>query len=317
MHIAKILENTNQTLFSFEILPPLKGGSFEDLYKSIEPLLEFKPPYINVTYHQEEVVYKDRGNGLLEKKVVRKRPGTVGISAALQYRCKVPVVPHIICGGFSKEETENALIDLNFLGIHNVLAVRGDPERSQKVFIPEPDGHAHTLDLVKQIVAMNHGRYLDEELRDTSPTNFCVGVAGYPEKHPEAPNFDSDIRFLKMKIEAGASYIVTQMFFDNRHYFEFVNRCRQQGITVPIVPGLKPLSIRQHLSILPRTFGIDLPDELVREVEKCTDNQQVRQVGIEWAIKQTRELIAWGAPAVHFYTMGKSDNVYQIARQCF
>lgn len=317
MRVNEILSQTDKTLFSFEILPPLKGGTFEEIHQSIEPLLEFNPPYINVTYHQEEVVYKRHESGLLEKKVVRKRPGTVGIAAALQYNCRVKVVPHIICGGFTREETENALIDLHFLGIHNVLVVRGDPERSQKEFIPEPDGHAHAVDLVKQIIDLNHGRYIDEELQNSTATDFCVGVAGYPEKHAEAPNFQSDLRYLKQKIDAGANYIVTQLFFDNRKFFEFVEHCRAAGITVPIVPGLKPIALKSHLQGLPKTFHIEIPDDLVREVEKCRTNKEVRQVGVEWATAQTKELVAAGVPAVHFYTMGKSDNIWQIARECF
>lgn len=317
MRIDEILKSTPKSLFSFEILPPLKGGTFEEIYKSIEPLLEFNPPYINVTYHQEEVVYKKREGGLLEKKTVRKRPGTVGIAAALQYTCRVNVVPHIICGGFSKEETENALIDLHFLGIHNILAIRGDAERSQKTFIPDPDGHPHAKDLVKQIIDLNQGKYLDEDLQNSTPTNFCVGVAGYPEKHAEAPNMLSDLRYLKEKVDAGASFIVTQMFYDNSKFFSFVEVCRNMGITVPIIPGIKPISVRQHLQILPRTFHIELPDDLVRAIEKCSNNAEIRQVGVEWAIAQSRELIAAGMPAVHYYTMGNSDNVYQIAKACF
>lgn len=317
MRVDEILTHTQKTLFSFEILPPLKGGTFEEIHRNIEPLLEFKPPYINVTYHQEEVVYKRHESGLLEKKVVRKRPGTVGIASALQYNCRVNVVPHIICGGFTREETENALIDLHFLGIHNVLVVRGDPERSQKEFISEPDGHSHAVDLVKQVIALNQGSYLDEELQNSTATNFCVGVAGYPEKHAEAPNFQSDLRHLKEKIEAGANYIVTQLFFDNRKYFDFVARCRAEGITVPIVPGLKPIALKSHLQGLPKTFHVEIPDELVQEVERCKTNKEVRQAGVEWAIAQTKELIAAGVPAVHFYTMGKSDNIGQIARACF
>lgn len=317
MRVDEILTHTQKTLFSFEILPPLKGGTFEEIHRNIEPLLEFKPPYINVTYHQEEVVYKRHESGLLEKKVVRKRPGTVGIASALQYNCRVNVVPHIICGGFTREETENALIDLHFLGIHNVLVVRGDPERSQKEFIPEPDGHSHAVDLVKQVIALNQGSYLDEELQNSTATNFCVGVAGYPEKHAEAPNFQSDLRHLKEKIEAGANYIVTQLFFDNRKYFDFVARCRAEGITVPIVPGLKPIALKSHLQGLPKTFHVEIPDELVQEVERCKTNKEVRQAGVEWATAQTKELIAAGVPAVHFYTMGNSDNIGQIARACF
>ncbi|MDO9510525.1 MAG: methylenetetrahydrofolate reductase [Bacteroidales bacterium] len=317
MHINDILNTAQKTLFSFEILPPLKGGTFDEIYQSIKPLLEFEPPYINVTYHQEEVIYKNHESGLLEKKTVRKRPGTVGIAAALQYYCKVNVVPHIICGGFSKEETENALIDLHFLGVHNVLAVRGDAERSQKEFIPEPDGHSHAVDLVKQIIALNEGNYLDEDLQNSTATNFSVGVAGYPEKHSEAPNMLSDIRYLKQKVDAGASYIVTQLFFDNQKYFDFVKLCRDNDIHVPIIAGIKPISLKNHLQVLPKIFHTEIPDELVREVEKCKDNKAVRQVGVEWGIRQSRELIEVGVPAVHFYTMGKSDNIYQIARACF
>lgn len=317
MRVDEILTQTKKTLFSFEILPPLKGGTFEEIHKNIEQLLEFKPPYINITYHQEEVVYKRHESGLLEKKVVRKRPGTVGIASALQYNCRVNVVPHIICGGFTREETENALIDLHFLGIHNVLVVRGDPERSQKEFIPEPDGHAHAVDLVKQIIDLNHGRYLDDELQNSTATNFCVGVAGYPEKHAEAPNMKSDIRHLKEKINAGANYIVTQLFYDNKKYFDFVDLCRAEGINVPIIPGIKPIALKSHLQGLPKTFHIEIPDDLVREVESCNSNKDVRRVGVEWAIAQTKGLIAAGVPAVHFYTMGKSDNIHQIAKACF
>jgi methylenetetrahydrofolate reductase (NADPH) len=317
MKVTDIISKSDKTLFSFEILPPLKGGTFEEIQKNIESLFEFNPPYINVTYHQEEVVYKKRDGGLLEKKIVRKRPGTVGIASALQYNCKVSVVPHIICGGFSKEETENALIDLHFLGITNVLAVRGDPEKSQKEFIAEPDGHAHAVDLVKQIMDMNRGKYLDGELQNSTATDFCVGVAGYPEKHMEAPNMRSDLKYLKQKIDAGAQYIVTQLFYDNAKYFDFVKRCREEGINVPIIPGLKPISLLSHLQTLPKIFSIDIPEALQIEIEKCTSNQAVRQVGVEWAIQQTRELISARAPVIHFYTMGKSDNIYQIARECF
>ncbi len=317
MKVTDIINRADKTLFSFEILPPLKGGTFEEIQKNIEPLFEFNPPYINVTYHQEEVVYRKRGAGLLEKKVVRKRPGTVGIAAALQYNCKVSVVPHIICGGFTKEETENALIDLHFLGVQNVLVVRGDPEKSQKEFIPEPDGHAHAVDLVKQVMDLNQGKYLDTELQNSTPTDFCIGVAGYPEKHSEAPNKRSDLNYLKQKIDAGAQYIVTQLFFDNSNYFDFVRQCRDLGITVPIIPGLKPVSLLSHLQTLPKVFNIDIPEALQLEIEKCKSNAEVRQVGIEWAITQSKELIAAQVPVIHFYTMGRSDNIYQIAKACF
>ncbi len=315
--LSDALQELQGTRFSFELLPPPKGRDIRYIYERIDPLMEFEPLYINVTYHQEEVVYRQVGEGLLERRTVWKRPGTVAISAAIQHRYKVMVVPHLICGGFTKEETENALIDLNFLGIRNVLAVRGDPPRGVGAFVPEKGGHAHALDLVRQIVDMNRGVYLDPELQEPSATDFCVGVAGYPEKHAEAPNFESDLHFLKEKVDAGAEFIVTQMFFDNRKFFEFERRCREAGITVPIIPGLKPLSTKRQLTLLPSTFHINLPEELVKEVLKCKDDRQVYEVGIEWGIAQTRELIAHGVPVVHFFTMGKADNVRRIAAETF
>lgn len=313
-HIAK---SNGKTLFTFELLPPLKGDSIENIYRAIEPLIEFNPAFIDVTYHREEVIYKKHPGGLLEKKVVRKRPSTVGISAAIKYKYKVDVVPHIICGGFTREETENGLLDLHFLGIHNLLVLRGDTLKSEKYFSPEDGGHSYAIDLVKQVMGLNQGKYLDENLQHTSPTSFSVGVAGYPEKHIESPNMAADIHYLKMKVDAGAEYIVTQMFFDNRKYFEFVRLCREQGITVPIIPGIKPISTIASLSTLPQVFNIDIPNELVREVEKCQNNEQARQIGVEYAIVQARELIAAGVPALHFYTMGRSDNIRKIVMEVF
>jgi len=315
--IDHIKQANGKTLFTFELLPPLKGETIESIYQTADPLMEYNPAFIDVTYHREEIVYKERPDGLLEKKTVRKRPGTVGISAALKFKYKIDVVPHIICGGFTREETENALIDLYFLGIDNLLLIRGDNPAGEKIFRPEPDGHKHALDLVKQVVALNKGSYLEEELLNPIPTNYCIGVAGYPEKHVEAPNLQLDLQNLKDKVDAGADYIVTQMFFDNSKYFAFVDACRQIGINVPIIPGLKPLSIRSQLTSLPKTFAIDLPEELVIEVLKCRDNQQVRQVGIEWGIKQSRELVKAGVPVLHFYTMGKSDNIRKIVEAVF
>lgn len=318
MKIADLLKKSEKTLFSFELLPPLKGNDINSIYNTVDPLIEFNPAYINITYHQEEIVYKKHKSGLLEKRVVRKRPGTVAISAAIKYRYKnILVVPHIICGGFTKEETENALIDLQFLGIKNLLVVRGDPEKSQKTFIAEPGGHSHPLDLVKQISSMNKGIYLDEELLNSTPTDFSVGVAGYPEKHCEAPNLQSDLKFLKKKVDAGAEFIVTQMFYDNQKYLNFVKVCREMGINVPIIPGIKPISVKSQICALPHTFHIDIPEDLVKEVEKCKDNEQTRQVGVEWAIMQSRELIKNGVPALHFFTMGKSDNIQKIAKAVF
>lgn len=315
-HIASAQEK-EQTLFTFEILPPLKGQTIHDIYQNIDPLMEFKPPFINVTYHREQVVYKRLPNGLLEQKVVRKRPGTVGICAALMNRYQVDPVPHLLCGGFSKEDTENALIDLDFLGVENVLALRGDGMQDQMYFVPEADGHTYASELVEQIVEMNQGKYLDEELANNHATNFSIGVAGYPEKHFEAPSLNVDVSHLKKKVDAGANYIVTQLFFDNKKYFEFVDKCREAGITVPIIPGLKPIATKRHLSMLPHRFHVDLPDELAMAVMQAKDNAEVRQIGVEWAIQQSKELKAAGIPVIHFYSMGKSDNIYAIAKEMF
>ncbi len=317
LKITEHIARADKTLFSFELLPPLKGQNFESIQKAIDPLLEFNPAFINITYHQEEVVYEDLGNGLMKKRAVRKRPGTVGISAAIKYFYKIPVVPHLICGGFTREETENALIDLHFLGINNLLLVRGDPPANSRIFKPEPDGNEHTTDLIEQVMNLNKGIYLEDGLKNANPTDFCVGVAGYPEKHQEAPNMESDLHFLKMKIEKGASYIVTQMFYDNQKYFDFVKLCRSKGINVPIIPGLKPLTTKSQLVSIPKTFSVDMPEELVKEVLKCKDNKAVRQVGVEWAVHQSKELIKAGVPVLHFYTMGKSDNIRKIAEQVF
>ena len=279
--------------------------------------MEFKPPFIDVTYHREEYVYKDLGNGLLKKQVVKKRPGTVGICAAIQNKYGVDAVPHILCGGFTKEDTENFLIDLDFLGIHNVMALRGDAVKSETYFKPEKEGHAYASALVSQINALNQGEYLDDELQNTSATNFCVGVGAYPEKHMEAPSLESDIHFLKKKIEHGAEYIVTQMFFDNQKYFQFVDKCRKHGISVPIIPGLKPLATKKQLNLIPHRFHVDLPEALIKEVLKCNDNAQVRQVGIEWCIAQSKELSEAKIPVLHYYSMGKSDNIKSIASKVF
>jgi len=312
MKVTEHIKNAKQTLFSFEILPPLKGTSIQSIYDSLDSLMEFNPPFIDVTYHREEYVYKKRKDGLLERRAVRKRPGTVGICAAIMNKYNVDTVPHIICGGFNKEETENALIDLDFLGVDNVLVLRGDPIKSETYFTADEGGHKYASELLQQVDGMNKGIYLDEELKNSAPTDFCIGVAGYPEKHFEAPNMRSDIHFLKKKVEAGADYIVTQMFFDNQQYFDFVNLCRENDITIPIIPGLKPISTQKQLTLLPQRFYLSMPNPLVDEVLKCKTNEAVRQVGVEWATEQTKELIEFGAPCIHFYTMGKSDNVQQI-----
>ncbi|MDC8003159.1 methylenetetrahydrofolate reductase [NAD(P)H] [Aureisphaera galaxeae] len=313
-HIAKANGNTQ---FSFEILPPLKGQNITSIFESIDPLMEFNPPFIDVTYHREEYVYKEMDNGLLKKQVVRKRPGTVGICAAIQNKYNVDAIPHILCGGFSKEDTENFLIDLNFLGIDNVMALRGDAVKSETYFTPEKDGHNYASELVSQISDLNNGQYLDEEIQNQAQTDFCIGVAGYPEKHMEAPSLDSDIHFLKKKIKKGATYIVTQMFFDNKRYFEFVDKCRAEGITVPIIPGLKPIATKKQLNLIPHRFSLELPDDLIMAVVKCKDNKEVRQVGIEWCLEQSKELVKAGVPVLHYYSMGKSDNIKAIASQIF
>lgn len=312
-HITKA---NGKTLFTIEVLPPLKGDNVGTLFDNLDPLMEFKPAFVDVTYHREEYVYKQMPNGLLEKSTTRKRPGTVGICAAIQNRYKVDTVPHLICGGFSKEETENALIDLHFLGIDNILALQGDAIKTEPKFIPEPDGHAYASELIRQIENMNHGVYLDA-LPGASPTDFCIGVAGYPEKHFAAPNLQTDIKYLKNKVDSGATYIVTQMFFDNKKYFEFVKLCRSSGINVPIIPGIKPVTAKAQCNALPTIFHIDFPEDLIHEIEKCNTNTEVRQAGVEWGIQQCRELIKAGVPTIHFYCMGKSEPVYSIAKHLF
>lgn len=318
MKVTDHLKSANgKTLFTIEILPPLKGENIKILFDNIDPLMEFKPPFIDVTYHREEYVYKKKENGLLEKRSTRKRPGTVGMCAAIQNKYKVDTVPHIICGGFNVEETENALIDLHFLGIDNVLVLQGDAIKNESRFIPEPGGHHYASDLLQQVACMNKGIYIDEDLQNATPTNFCIGVAGYPEKHFFAPNLKTDIKYLKMKVDMGAEYVVTQMFFDNKKYFEFVDKCREAGINVPIIPGIKPITGKGQITILPKTFNIDIPEDLCDEVEKCKDNAAVKEAGIKWCVQQSKELIKYGVPTLHFYSMGKSDPIYRIARELF
>lgn len=318
MKVTDHIKNANgKTQFSFEILPPLKGQHIQSIFDNIDPLLEFKPPFIDVTYHREEYVFKAVENGFLKKQVVKKRPGTVGICAAIQNKYGVDAIPHILCGGFTKEDTENFLIDLDFLGIENVMALRGDAVKSETYFKAEKEGHAYANELIAQIEDLNNGKYLDEELLNCSVTNFCIGAAAYPEKHMEAPSLDSDIHFLKKKIKSGATYIVTQMFFDNQKYFDFVAKCRKEGITVPIIPGLKPIATKKQLNVIPHRFHVDLPEDLIIAIVKCKDNKQVRQVGIEWCIQQSKELQKAGIPVLHYYSMGKSDNIQAIASELF
>ncbi|MEI7490107.1 MAG: methylenetetrahydrofolate reductase [NAD(P)H] [Bacteroidota bacterium] len=315
MRVIDIIKQADKTLFSFELLPPLRGNSIASIYKVIDPLMDFNPSFINVTYHQEEVVYKKHPSGLLEKKTIRKRPGTVAISAAIKNKyTSVEVVPHLICGGFSKEETEYALIDFHYLGIDNILALRGDAPKNLRTFQPEQNGHTNANELVKQITEMNQGKFLDDEMQHKFSTNFCVGVAGYPEKHIEAPNMATDLTYLKKKIDAGAEFIITQMFFDNKKYFSFVDACRKEGITVPIIPGMKPICTMRELTALPQIFYIDIPEKLSKEVQKCSSNDDVFKVGIEWGIEQSKELLDNGVPVLHYFTVGISENIRQIAK---
>ncbi|MFM2394838.1 MAG: 5,10-methylenetetrahydrofolate reductase [Bacteroidota bacterium] len=302
------------TLISFEVLPPLKGGSMQDIFDTLDPLMEFKPPFVDVTYHREEFIYNKKDSGYYEKTAIRKRPGTVGICASIMHRYGVDAVPHLICGGFSIEETENALIDLKFLGINNVLALRGDARQFEDKFVPEPNGHKYAVDLVKQINNMNNGIYLDSNIEKASSTEFCIGVAGYPEKHFESPNLDLDIQYTVDKVKAGADYIVTQMFFDNDSYFKYVDNCKKAGINVPIVPGLKPITKKYQLNAIPRKFFINMPEALVKEMVKATDDKQVKEIGVEWCIAQSKELKAKGAPCIHYYTMGDTKTIHKIAK---
>lgn len=317
MSVIDKIKKANGTLFTFELLPPLKGHSIERVYATIDRLIEFNPAYINFTSHRNEIIYRERPDGLLEKRVVRKRPGTIALAAAVKYKYNITVVPHLLCSGFTREETENVLIEMNFLGIDDVLALRGDPQKGSRSFIPEKDGHTHTWELVQQITNMNLGKYLEDTLEDAAPTSFCVGVAGYPEKHVEAPNLETDLANLKQKVDAGASYIVTQMFFDNSKFFRFRDECRRIGIDVPIVAGIKPVSALNDVKLLPGTFHIDLPNELVNELKKCQTDNDAREVGIEWAVMQSKELIRQGVPGIHYYTLGRSDNIARIVKTSF
>jgi len=317
MKIIEHIEKRQGTLFSFEILPPLKGVGIQSIFDGIDPLMEFNPSFIDVTYHREDFLLKQRADGSFDRVSTRKRPGTVAICAAIQNKYHIDAVPHIICGGFTRDDTETALIELNFLGIDNVLALRGDARKGDVNFIPENRGNKNALDLIHQVKNMNSGVYLDEELTNATESDFCIGAACYPEKHMDAPNLQSDLKFLKRKVEAGAEFLVTQMFFDNQHYFDFVQKCRDIGINVPIIPGIKPISTKKQLMVLPKIFHIDMPEELVNQLEKCSNNEEVKQVGIEWTTKQCKELMAQDVPVLHFYTMGKAYQTKEICKNIF
>lgn len=314
----KVIDHINQakdTLVSFEILPPLKGKGIQSLYRHLDPLMEFKPSFINVTYHRSEHVFKKNADGSFQKVVVRKRPGTESICAAIMNKYSVDTVPHLICGGFNISDTEDALINLNYLGIDNVLVLRGDAAKNEAAFAPEAGGHNYASDLLKQVVDLNAGIYQEEELKNTSQTKFCIGVAGYPEKHFEAPNMDSDLQYLKKKVDLGADYIVTQMFFDNEKYYAFVKACREIGITVPIIPGLKPIYNKKQLTMLPKVFHIDLPAALSNEVAKCKTDEEVEKVGTAWLLQQSRELKKFGVPVLHYYTLGRPNIIADVVKE--
>lgn len=317
----KVTEHIEQSkgkpLFSFEIIPPKKGHRIQEIYDSIDPLMEFNPPFIDVTTSREEHIYIPKSDGLLERKITRMRPGTVGICASLKYKYNVDAIPHILCGGFSKEETEYMLVDCHYLGLDNIMALRGDAMSHEKYFTPHKNGHTFAKDLVKQIDNLNKGKYLHEIVEKPQCSSFCIGVASYPEKHVEAPSLETDLKRLKEKVDAGADYVVTQMFFDNQKYFDFVKKAREVGIKVPIIPGLKPVSIKRHLQMLPQVFHLDLPEELILEIEKCKTDDEVRDLGIEWTIQQSKELIKSGVPVLHYYSMGRSYNIKAIAKEIF
>jgi methylenetetrahydrofolate reductase (NADPH) len=317
MTVIEKINTAKGPLFTFELLPPLKGHSIERTYMAIDRLIEFQPAYINFTSHRNETIYRERPDGLLEKRVVRLRPGTIALAAAVKYKYNIPVVPHILCGGFTKEETENVLIEMKFLGIDDVLALRGDPQKGSRTFIPEKNGHTFTYQLVEQIADMNKGKYLEDTLENAEPASFCIGVAGYPEKHFESPNRQVDIENLKRKVDAGASYIVTQMFFDNNRFCRFREECKKAGISVPVIPGIKPISALNDIKLLPQTFHIDLPNDLFSAVQKCKTDNEAREVGIEWAATQSKELIKLGVPGIHYYTLGRSDNIARIVKAAF
>jgi len=317
MNIAEKLNSSDHPLFTFELLPPLKGRGIDAIYDTIDNLLEFNSSYINITSHAADIVYKNMPDGSISKMVVRKRPGSVATAAAIKYKYNIEVVPHIICSGLNREEIENLLIDLNFLDINNIFVLRGDPQKGSRIFIPKEDGHDHTTSLMQQVNMMNSAKYLDDSLKNPKATQFSMGVACYPEKHIEAPNLATDIQYLKEKVNLGAGYAVTQMFFDNQKYKDFVKSCRASGINIPIVPGIKPIAALNDISLLPQIFNIDLPEDLVKEIQKCKTKEQVRELGVEWSIAQAKDLFAFGVPSLHFYSLGESDNLKKICKAVF
>lgn len=318
MSIIDLINKSKKTAFSFELLPPLKGNSIEKVYNNIDALLEFNPQYINITTHHSEFVQRTLETGEVVNQNIRKRPGTVSIAAAIQHKYKITTVPHIICAGFSKADTEYALVDLQLLGITDLLVLQGDKGKLEPNHVSEDEGHSYAVELQGQINNFNKGLFVDgTEMSDKPSTPFSYGVAGYPEKHGDAPSLDSDIHFLKEKVKAGAEYIVTQMFFDNQQYFDFVARCRAEGINVPIIPGIKPLVFMNQLTVLPQIFGSSIPEPFASELVKCKTDEEAKQVGIEWCIKQCSELIAQGVPSLHFYTFMATDSVAKVAKEVY
>jgi methylenetetrahydrofolate reductase (NADPH) len=315
MKVTDYIKKSDKTIFSFEILPPVKGKSIDSIYNMLDPLMELKPSFINVTYHRSEQTFRKKADGSFERIEIRKRPGTVGICAAIMNKYGVDTVPHMICGGFSKDETENALIDFNFLGIDNVLALRGDPPKNEKFYQPHPQGHNYAIDLVKQIDELNKGNYIEGDTTEGVKTDFCIGVAGYPEKHFESPNPDMDLMHLKNKIDAGADYIATQMFFDNQKFFKFVQDCKEININVPVIAGLKPITSKRQLATIPSLFNVDIPTDFATEIMKCKTDKESDQVGEEWLLHQSKELLKAGVPVLHYYTLGKPQVVYNVVKQ--
>ncbi len=316
MSVTELIKNCSHTAFSFEVLPPLKGNSIDKVFHTIDILREFDPKYINITSHRSELIYKETENGLYRQVSEKSRPGSVAVAAAIQYKYHIPAVPHLICSGFTKRETEYALIDLNFLGITDLLLLRGDKAKHEGRFTPLPDGHNHAIELEEQVNRFNDGFFLDGS-HMTVNQKFTYGVAGYPEKHDEAPNLETDLRHLKEKVDSGASYIVTQMFFDNKKYFDFVKRCRAIGIDVPIIPGLKPIITMSQQTILPKVFHVDLPEPLSDELAKCKNDTMAKEIGVEWCITQARELISHGVPSIHFYSLNATESVRQVAKSVY
>lgn len=317
MRVIDLINSSRKTAFSFEILPPLKGTGIEKLYQDIDALREFDPKYINITTHRSEYIYKDLGDGLYRRQRLYRRPGTVAVAAAIRNKYDITVVPHIICSGSTQEDIEYELLDLQFLGITDLLLLRGDKAKHDAVFTPTGNGYRHTVELQKQVADFNRGIFVDGSEMKVTNTPFSYGVACYPEKHEEAPNMETDLYWLKQKQEAGAEYAVTQLFYDNRKYFDFVKRAREAGITIPIIPGIKPFKKLSQLSVIPKTFKVDLPEELTREALKCHTDADACRVGIEWCVKQCRELMEHGVPSIHFYSIGAVDSIKEVARTVY